>query len=195
MTTFRTFGLCSAYLPPPVKKKFEQGGAVWNSPIGDRVFPVVPRKTHISDEELLLSMDGEIEQARLAELNLHLSRCRRCRARRDQFQNAFSEYVALQRNAPLPFRMEPSALAYGWRPAAAMIAAMALLIWIGSGSLKASGPLPDARLTPGAVRFISPHQVCGFQLGDESPSVPPDLARRVFEQYRIANPKIGRAHV
>lgn len=81
-----------------------------------------------------------------------------------------------------------------WRPLAAGVA-LALLVpvsvwmWMSVRTGEAEGPLPDQRLTPGAVRFISKQQVCGVATQDEGRMVPVDLAARVFEQYRIANPK------
>lgn len=73
--------------------------------------------------------------------------------------------------------------------AAALLLPLGFFVWLSVRSLEASGPLPDARLTPGATRFISRQQVCRLAPEDEGRLVPADLAQRVFEQYRIANPK------
>lgn len=83
----------------------------------------------------------------------------------------------------------PRAILAGAAAAMMVPCAVAMLVWISAKKLEASGPLPDTRLTPGAVRFISKQQVCGVPAEDEGRLVPADLARRVFEQYRIANPK------
>ena len=72
---------------------------------------------------------------------------------------------------------------------ALLLAPVAIAIWFSAGRAEAAGPLPDARLTPGAVRFISTQQVCVVLPEDEGRLVPPDLAVHVFEQYRIPRPK------
>ena len=72
---------------------------------------------------------------------------------------------------------------------ALVLAPLAILLWFGSGKVEAAGPLPDGRLTPGAVRLISTRQVCVVPLEDEGRLAPPRLAARVFERYRITNPK------
>jgi len=176
---------------------------------------------HITDEELILTMDGELEEPRRGAVDRHLNQCWACRARRAEFERGIENYLAAQRSldaaVPLPPAAGPtarlrasldSAMAQepaGWRSAAsrwprailagAAAAAMAvpvgvtLLAWFGTKNLEAPGPLPDARLTPGAVRLISQQQVCVVPAEDEGRLVPAELARRVFEQYRIASPK------
>ena len=162
---------------------------------------------HIPDEELILAMEGELEEPRRSEVDRHLQQCWDCRAKGAQFNRAIEDYLATQLAvSPAPgatarlrasldhaVAHESSTAASPWwratAAAAAAVAAVAVLAWIGTKNLEASGPLPDARLTPGAVRFISKHQVCGVPAEDEGRLVPAELARRVFEQYRIANPK------
>jgi anti-sigma factor RsiW len=176
---------------------------------------------HISDDDLIMAMDGELEEPRRGEVNRHLSHCWECRGRRAQFERAIEDYMVVHRAMAEDLRPSPEAgptarlratlaseradeagvPARWWSglarmpraliagSAAAMLLPLAVFVWISVRSLEASGPLPDARLTPGAVRFISKQQVCGVPPEDEGRMVPADLARRVFEQYRIANPK------
>jgi anti-sigma factor RsiW len=73
--------------------------------------------------------------------------------------------------------------------AALLLPVAVVLVWMSGRTLEASGPLPDARLTPGAVRLLSRQQVCVVVMEDEGRTVPAELARRVFAQYRIENPK------
>ncbi len=72
---------------------------------------------------------------------------------------------------------------------ALLLTPVAMVVWFSAGKAEAAGPLPDARLTPGAVRFISKQQVCVVPSEDEARLVPPELAAHVFERYRIASPK------
>jgi hypothetical protein len=65
------------------------------------------------------------------------------------------------------------------------------MLWFSGARMDAAGPLPDAHMTPGAVRLISTQQVCVAELEDEGRLVPPNLAMRVFQQYRISSPKPG----
>ena len=174
------------------------------------------QQPHIPDDELLMALDGELAEPRAGEVRRHLRHCWDCRARQARFEQAIGDYMPVhaaltQDPATVPaegptarLRASLSAVPLpgprrlSWlRPAlvaastTAVLVPVALLLWMSGRSLEAAGPLPDARLTPGAVRFISSQQVCRLPAEDEGRLVPADLAKRVFEQYRISHPKPG----
>lgn len=174
---------------------------------------------HIPDEDLLLALDGELEEPRAGEVARHVRHCWDCRARQSRLEQAIGDYMAVHAamtedvaavpaNGPVAklkaaIAAEQPAhprLAW-WRPAllaasaSAVLVPFALLLWVSGSNVGTAGPLPDPRLTPGAVRFISSQQVCRVPLEDEGRLVPADLAQRVFQQYRIANPKPGAYEV
>lgn len=176
-------------------------------------------EAHISDAELVLAMDGELEEPRASQVNRHLNQCWSCRARRTRFEQSIADFMDLHRDAEaLPLtpvegpaaklraslrsEVRPSASRVGWRwpwahpapavlagAAALLITPLAVIIWLSSGKAEAAGPLPDARLTPGVVRTTSRQQVCVAPLQDEGHLIPADLAVQVFQEYRISNPR------
>lgn len=176
-------------------------------------------EAHISDEELILALDGELGAQRAASVNRHLIHCWECRARRARFEQAIADYMAIHQptfDLKIPpvagpaaklratlmqesgqpvdpwWRGMPRATPLLWAGSTALLA---IVIWLSSGRVEAAGPLPDGRLTPGAVRLISTQQVCVVIPEDEGRLVPPHLAVRVFAEYRIANPKPGSYEV
>lgn len=177
------------------------------------------QQDHITDEELVLALDGELDSHRSAAVEQHLLRCWECRGRRARFEQAITDYMPVHTSGlagEIPAGDGPAAMlrarlraedasvpgGTGWRRnwanATPLLAAAALVVLLAPlagvlslrlGRSPAAGPLPDSHLTPGAVRMISTKQVCVVPPEDEGRLVPPELALRVFEQYRIANPK------
>lgn len=180
-------------------------------------------EAHISDEELLLLMDGELGEPHAAVVNRHLLHCWECRARRIRLEQSIAGFMDFHRaSQPLPIppvegpaailratlrladsQAQPASQSHLWRrwarpwatpslvagSLALLIAPFALVLWFSSTKVEAAGPLPDGRLTPGAARALTKHQVCIAPSQDEGRLVPAQLARRVFEEYRIANPR------
>ncbi|MEP7365924.1 MAG: hypothetical protein ABI972_21930 [Acidobacteriota bacterium] len=172
---------------------------------------------HVSDEELVAAIEGELAAERAATVQAHLVHCWKCRVRRSEMEAAIAGVVQLQRSsydgrippadgpaARLRAQMEQlgarpatmERLRAGWyraaKPAlagAAVVSLAVLGIWFSGQSVSAAGPLPDARLTPGATRVISREQVCALPAQEEGRAISPELARRVFQQYRIENPE------
>lgn len=63
---------------------------------------------HISDEDLLMAVDGELEDRETAQVEKHLLACWACRARRQEIEDAIAVYVRVhQRN--LNSRIPPAA--------------------------------------------------------------------------------------
>ena len=180
-------------------------------------------EAHISDEELVLAMDGELGEPRATLVKRHLARCGECRTRQARCEQAIADYMTVHRATfDLPMApvegpaaklraalcqeaVQPDAGAW-WRGVwakatvpvlagamALLLGPLAIVVWVAAGRVKAAGPLPDASLTPGAVRLISTRQVCVIPSTDEGRLAPPPLAAQVFERYRITNPQ-PRSH-
>ena len=172
--------------------------------------------THLRDEELMLAIDGELDLPRAREVEAHLAHCWSCRLRRGELERSIEQYMRLRAEEPatvippsdgpaarlraeisqfaaMPVRFSPASLRsrLGRYALAASMAAAALFVgfvWI-TEQRAAAGPLPDARLTPGATRLISEREVCVLAPDDDARRVPVELAHRVFEQYHIAAPR------
>lgn len=163
---------------------------------------------HIPDDELLLALDGELEPSAATRVRAHLDSCWHCRSRQQRLTGAISDFMATQPDEAalaIPPAAGPTALlrarirhahpphnAFTWlRPglwAGLASASLAIIFWLAGTHADAAGPLPNATLTPGAVRYVSSEQVCQVDPSDEGPLVPRDLARVVFEHYSITNP-------
>jgi hypothetical protein len=161
---------------------------------------------HIPDEELTLAIDDELGAARAAEVQAHLSVCPACSARRHELELAMASFMRMKDHPAIPSADGPAArlraemarpLPYGRGsvlfPSMAAIA-IAAVMWL-SGRHASAGPLPNARLTPGATRLISRDQVCVVPPEDDDRTVPVELAHRVFLEYRIAKPEPGAYEV
>lgn len=172
---------------------------------------------HISDHELTQAADGELAGLRMDEVQAHLSRCWKCRARHAELENAVTEFVRLQQTlddqippnqcATARLRAHLAELAaqqsaefqhwpFEWKrhamAAALGAVGIALLVFaiLGTfGSSATARSLPDSRLTPGATRYISKEQVCVVPAEDDDRAVPKELATRVFQQYGIRKPR------
>jgi len=154
---------------------------------------------HLRDEELLLLMDGEAG-TRQAEWSAQVAACERCGERRAQLEQAMANWVASRPPVALPAMEVPLAnLRRGleshsrrwlrYAAAACVMAAVAGGVLWNTHLRAPAGPLPDARLTPGAARALTRAEVCGLAEEDGERQAPVELARRVFRDYRIARPR------
>jgi hypothetical protein len=155
---------------------------------------------HLSDQQLLLEIEGESTEAEVRE---HLAECWKCRARRQELDSAIASFIRVHEQNSLPSfegprallkaRMAQQARPVHWRFAGA-VAAVALLALGGFMARELLLPrrvhaavvsIPDSRLTPGAALLESRPAVCA-QPGSGNKTVPPALRRAVFEEYGIA---------
>ena len=161
---------------------------------------------HIPDVDLLLALDGELAQDRARQVQLHLAHCWQCRTRSSELSQAITDFFHLKSTAlgpKLPPVLGPAAklkaalsaqhqtVASSWRKLAlpaAVGAALVSAIFFLPGKPAAASHLPNARLTPGAIRYIQREQVCvlASEADEHKPSL--QLANQVFSQYRIVNP-------
>ncbi len=164
------------------------------------------QSAHIPDVDLLLALDGELAQDAELKVQTHLAHCWTCRTRSSELAQSITDFVHLKSSnldSKLPDASGPAArlkatLAMQHQPApaywrklalpAALVAAIVLAIFFLPGSPAAASHLPNAKLTPGAIRYIQREQVCMLtpEADDHKPSL--QLANQVFSQYRIVNP-------
>ncbi|MGA3190581.1 MAG: hypothetical protein ABSF22_26040 [Bryobacteraceae bacterium] len=168
---------------------------------------------HLPDQQLLLDVEGELSphEERLA--RAHLSGCWKCRARRQELENAITGFVRVYQrefDEKLPPAAGPRALlkahlaelsangvrrGAGWFTyprAFASAAALCCLLAFGFMMERQSASrrhvlivsIPDSRLTPGATLLASRPAVCA-QENIKNKAVPVALQRKVFEQYGI----------
>jgi len=166
---------------------------------------------HISEEELLLAVDGELEGARLEAVTLHLSHCWTCRTRKAKLEATIQEFVSdcyskldsrippadnaaallRARLSDLSLQKDPAAI----RPHRLAWAAAALVVVTASAffalmPFRAEPALaPNAALTPGATRPMSREAVCAATERSGPPRISNAVAREVFERYAIRDPR------
>jgi hypothetical protein len=166
---------------------------------------------HLPDQQLLLDLEGELsahDQKLAAE---HLAGCWKCRARRQELENAISGFVRVyQRDfeAKVPPAAGPRAMlkaqlarisangrtgfsfprGFAWAAAACTLLTVGLVM-IRSAAVRHSRPLilstPNSTLTPGATLLVNRPAVCASE-NVKNKAVPVALQRKVFEEYGIA---------
>jgi anti-sigma factor RsiW len=161
---------------------------------------------HISDRDLLLEADGELDAGRIAAVRAHLAACWWCRARRVRMEDSITGFVRLHREetgSGIPPADGPRALlrarlagmpeSGGAMPvrrvtlAAAIFVALLLALWAGRPRDEQSRLIPDAALTPGVAAAVDVATLCATPETDP-PAIEPAVAHRVFEYYGIRNP-------
>jgi hypothetical protein len=168
---------------------------------------------HLPDQQLLLDVDGELSPHDQKLVRGHLSGCWKCRARRQELENAITGFVRAHQGdaaAKLPPAEGPRALLKAQlsqlssnAPHRISLPHMpATLTWTGAmcgllffgvflvrtlkepHSHTAIVSIPDSRLTPGATLLVNRPAVCA-QENIKNKTVPIALQRRVFEEYGI----------
>ena len=159
---------------------------------------------HISDQELMQALDGELSSRDAARVEAHFRECWTCRARREEMERAISDFVKLPK-AVVPSADGPRAMLKAHlAQAAAHRPFMQQSWWLAAaicGVLLISGVLigqffwgqtsrvvivPDPRLTPGATVLASAGEVCSAS-SEKNRAVPVALQRKVFAAYGIAH--------
>jgi anti-sigma factor RsiW len=164
-------------------------------------------ESHLSDQLLLLEMEGELSAGDEKRVRAHLAACWTCRARRQEFEGAIAAFVQIPRpelppaagpRALLKARLaelsnaapESSPQSYllrGLTAVAALCMALALGVFVLAGGSHQQTSVyyrPDAQLTPGATVLSSRSVVCS-RPGDGNKVVPAALQREVFQEYGI----------
>jgi hypothetical protein len=173
------------------------------------------RSVHISDQELLQALDGELSRRRCAAVRSHCKDCGSCRARMAAIESTTIDFARVHRQTldpQLPPIAGPRALlkarlaaraqliespVRSWLPRRAVTLAVAcvslLAVMIGGAVLwnyshampLEKGSLPDRYLTPGMTRPVSISEVCSMPHEEVIREVPNSLQHRVFEEYSV----------
>jgi hypothetical protein len=166
---------------------------------------------HLSNEELLLAADGELNAARAARVRAHLSACWQCRTRMRDIEAAIAEFTSAYRLSEdsLPPADGPRALLrarlaeagnlpqlWPWLGLRASIAALAIVVIALAGLISLelrhrpdnradfeSRATPRMSLTPGAIRIVTRSEVCEAGPSERPRVVPASVRRQVFEEY------------
>jgi len=169
--------------------------------------------SHISDQQLLLELDGELGAPEAKLVRAHLDGCWQCRARKQELENTIGGFVRAHQAAfegNLPAADGPRALlkarvgelaknaprgnwlprGFSWTPAAAAIVLVILAISFSNQPRRSPVivTIPDSRLTPGATLLESRQAVCA-QANANNKAVPVALQQKVFEEYGITRPE------
>jgi hypothetical protein len=170
---------------------------------------MLSEQSHLSDQELLLAVDGELSAPDAGRVESHLAACWECRARKQEIEATIGEFIRMHRRTldrQIPPADGPRALLKAqlaqlaapprmhWRLSWAIAAAAFVLIAIAYFVPHFSERRPPARviavtvpnpsLTPGATILIDRNEVC-MESNTKNKTVPVALQRRVFDEYGI----------
>jgi hypothetical protein len=167
--------------------------------------------THLTEQELVLLVDGELPARRKIEAGAHLESCWSCRERSRALEETIADFVRA-RNTELPSATGPRALLrarlaeeaatsqrFPWPkimvPAGAF-AAVAIAILIFQTTVNAEGPKPKSSFTPGETRPITLQEVCMNSNAEViSRDIPENKQQQVFAEYGIKSPRAGEFEV
>jgi hypothetical protein len=174
---------------------------------------MLSEESHLSDQELLLAVDGELSARQAGRVQSHLAACWACRARKQEMEAAIGEFVRFQRQN-FDLRIPPSdgprallkaqlaqletqrtaAQATSWRPwfsaAAAAFGFVAITYFLSHAwptrpaAHLVAVTVPNPSLTPGATVLVSRGEVCR-ESNTKNKAVPVALRRKVFDEYGI----------
>jgi hypothetical protein len=181
------------------------------------------RHEHISPEDLLLFVDGELQERRKSELSHHLEACWECRTRMVNLQSTITDFVnahhrrferalrrgdgprallraRLRKMEASPTRKWPLLEAGRWT---AILAGVAALVAVFVFSFRAANrsfailekPIPV--LTPGQAVPVSLTQVCSpeFKGSNNAADLPYSLKKRVFDRYGMPHARFRNYEV
>jgi hypothetical protein len=178
---------------------------------------MLSEESHLSHQELLLAVDGELSPREAERAESHLAACWACRVRKQEIETAIGEFVRFQRqnfDSRIPPSEGPRALLKAqlaetqrtsteptfWSPwfrgaaAALGLLAIAYVIFQAWPTRPAAGMVavivPNPRLTPGATVLVSQREICS-ETSENNKAVPVALRQRVFNEYgiRAAEPR------
>jgi hypothetical protein len=174
---------------------------------------------HLSDEDILLVLDGESSRKLARSAQAHLAACWECRSRMGELEGTIEAFVSLHRRTlgrELPDPKVPTALLRarlaeaaagksGWHffrlPIfARAFACLCAAVFVAGGLFFFKQPqshpfplanrtVPDPRLTPGATRTVSLGDVCSMPHEEVVRDVSGSLRQQVFREYGIVNPR------
>jgi len=170
---------------------------------------------HLTREELLLFVDGEMNAKASMQAEAHLAQCGVCSAALEETEAALKQIDAVYRaegfqareedgqRSLLRVRLQQEAkrdrLRWSWSPlqqpmiyaAAALLIATVTMGWIHHRAMQQGTtyaedhPMPNPRLTPGAVKQVTYEEICPAQDDDKDPAVPAEIQQAVFKEYGV----------
>jgi len=176
------------------------------------------KDAHISDEDLILSADGELSRQRAAEIQTHLNSCWTCRGRSKEIEEAITSFVRayhddLDSEIPSPrgpralLKARLSQLAAEQQPKISerfdlfgliprrvayllgiFVLALAALM-LWPSSQPSLAWSPNPQLTPGVTLPVTESDICGRPDATRTRAVLESVGKKVFEQYGIRNPQ------
>jgi hypothetical protein len=174
---------------------------------------------HISDEDVLLFADGELDGRRTAQIRRHFETCWECRTRLLDFQNTVANFVHFNQNlaeqaippiagplAQLKVRLRTPQVTFSPKPrrefsvrsfsssvAAVFLVFLFIAFLLHSDSVVSTvsryPSKPLPALTPGEIVPISRQQVCALHSIATPRVTAPALRKRVFQEYGMPNPQ------
>ena len=169
---------------------------------------------HVSDQELMQAVDGELSARAAGRVQSHLATCWSCRTRKQEIERAIGEFVR-EYSGSLDPQIPPAdgprallraqlahlsgtelashsvhrKLAWAILATACGLAALGYFIshnWTNRQAVHVVAySIPNPRLTPGATVLLSRGEVCQ-ESNTKNKAVPVSLQRMVFEEYGIA---------
>jgi hypothetical protein len=162
---------------------------------------------HLSDAELLMAADGELQKTRAAEIENHLAFCWACRERMRSIEETITDFVrarnsefvnaipsedgprALLRSRLAELRTPPRAaarLAF-WRLTTALACCSVLVLGLVffERTVSANAPRPNSIVTPGETRPIALADVCRNHEAEVVRDIPVEMRQQVLAAYGI----------
>lgn len=164
---------------------------------------------HVSDELLLMELEGELAPRAARPLRAHVEACWRCRARRQELERSIAAFIQAyqqQFDGQLPPATGPRAMLNAelaqmsesagdnqYKSRWALALSLLGLLLIGWAATRYRPPIagdlslsmPNRTLTPGATILLSQGAVCS-QANVKNKDVPASVRRTVFQEYGIA---------
>jgi hypothetical protein len=171
---------------------------------------------HLSDQDLIMALDGETSPRCQAEVRAHLDACRSCRERMRCLETAALEFVRARNQTiedQLPSADGPRALLRARlaeaadsspRPAiwhlapagAAFLSVLIAILIVFEARVSAEGAKPKTRLTPGETRPIDIDEVCRTPQAEVvTANIREETRRGVFAAYGIDPARRGEFEV
>ncbi|HEY3939645.1 MAG TPA: hypothetical protein VGL97_19585 [Bryobacteraceae bacterium] len=168
------------------------------------------QNSHLSDQQLLMELDGELSGSEAKQILAHLGACWKCRARRQELDRAIVDFVRARQHefdeklpppagprALLKARLaelsanEPPSRGWAWVFAAAACGLLCFgVLLVRSTAGRQNRPhavivsVPNSRITPGATILISRQAVC-TEANTNNKDVPVAVQQQVFAAYGI----------
>lgn len=165
---------------------------------------------HLTDETLLLMMDGELPPHDADAALEHLEHCAECCRRRDAFvgllsevetlpppatpqiaaRTSFAQRMAIAATSRKPDWLRPRLL---WQIAALLLIGLCAAAYRHMAAPRQNalvnyedtGPEPNHSITPGSVRTVDLSELCAMPDDDLDPIVTPEKQRRIFDAYGL----------